>query len=286
MNRIWIALIASLVIAGCSNATTSSVNAPALYTGDNPDAGTPANFACNGMFVDSNQGPAMDTVVNGKIQDFQDSYPVANAVVSIYLTTDQVLAKMPVAHSMPSAMDGTYSITVPKGTPYRVIRGVEGGYAINNGTMSSTVASYEFGINWDDIKPVSVKEATRQAIPGLVSVEVLPGTGIVAGAVHDCMDKETKGALVKVTSSTYDSAAMNLVFYFISQSGSTLPTRTQKWTREGAAFAALNVGPAPGAATVEAQGIIGSGGMQKIASASIPIIADSVTIVHLTPLAK
>jgi hypothetical protein len=179
--------------------------------------------------------------------------------------------------------DGTYSMVVPAGTDYRVIRAVGVGMAMSNGSSSATIKTYEFGIKYDDTSPVSVKESTKEAITGLVSVVFMPGYGVVAGAVHDCDDKEVGGARVQVTTMGYDSTAQDLLFYFVNVSGSTLPTRKQKWTGEGGAFASLNV-PAPGTAQITANGIIGSGNLQMIGQAQIPIIADAITIVHMVPL--
>jgi hypothetical protein len=292
MNRsLAISFTTIALLSGCNSTTTMNnvpANLPPLALATDVDGGTAANFACNGSFKDSKAGPAADTMVTGLIKDFQDSWPVVGATVAIYTSADQVLANMPLATSSVSDMNGNYTIKVPAGAPYRVIRGVQGGGAVSNGNNSPTVPAFEFGVPFDDKSPVSVKQGTKEAIPGLVSVVVQDGTGIVAGAVHDCDDKETSRALVKVTSSNYDSSAPppnNLMFYFVKVSGATIPTRTQKWTGEGGAFAALNVTPAPGVATIEATGIISSGGPQTIARAMIPIIANSVTIVHLLPLA-
>lgn len=290
MKTIGLLVAAAGFAVGCTDNGTTTPGAadmamkppPPLYLGDAPDAGMPANFACLGSFKDTAMGPTMNTTITGIIKDFQDDNPVKDAIVTLYTTAQQVIDNKPIATAMASDAMGGYTIVVPAGTPYRLIRGVVGGSAISSGgTLVKTIPAYEFDINYNDVKPIAVKLSTKQAIPSLVSVTQMDGLGILAGATHDCDDKETGGGQIGVTATGYDPTGQ--IYYFVKVAGSTIPTRNQHWTAEGGAFAALNV--PPGIAAVEATGIVTSGAQKTISKASIPVIKDAVTIIHLLPLA-
>lgn len=241
-----------------------------------------ADFSCNGHYTDPTEAAPEDATETGLIKDFQDSNKVVGAVVKIYLTTQDVLDDKPATQSEPSDENGNYTVDIPKGAT-RIIRGVVGGKAVSSATMSDTIPSYEFGVPWNDPAPVSVTVKTKQAIPGLVSVAQQDGLGILAGGVHDCNDKETGGGQATVTVEGKDYDGGPNIFYFKYIGGDPLPVRTQKWTEAGGVFAALNVPPGTGHATVK--GIIGSGDLQVIGDDAIPVIADAVTIIHMMPLA-
>src|SRR5579871_3320447 len=169
--------------AGCGNGTPTPMpdmkpaqTAPALYVGANPDAGMPADESCLGSRMDP-AAPTMDTMLAGTIKDFQDSNPVAGAVVSVYTDPSQMVNNMPVAQSAPSGMDGSYTITVPKGY-YRVIFGNSGGMAISNGAMTGTIPAFEYQVAYNVKDRVAVKTSTRDVIPSLVGITPDPTLGV------------------------------------------------------------------------------------------------------------
>jgi len=289
-----LALFAALGAVGCGDSPSQMADMaippdmamtppPPLYLQDSTGAQKPADYSCLGTRTDP-AAPTADYVLTGKVADFQDNDPVAGAVVSVYLDAQSVAMNQPAAQSMPSAMDGTYTLTVPKGQ-YRVIFGTRGGKAISSGgTAKDTIDTFEFGRAYKDAGRTAVKVTTRDAIPGLVSVVPDVTLGVIAGSVRDCAGKEVGGAKVAITgtSAMYDAAS--LTFYFTDVGGATLPTRKLKWT-DGAngVFAALNV--PPGSATVTAIGIVGSGDLKTLGAQSINVPSGAVTIVEVLPTA-
>jgi hypothetical protein len=286
MTRIVSLAYFLVAVAGCGGGTPMSMPdmkmapmPPALYIGDTAP-GTPADESCVGHFMDP-AAPTTDTVVMGTIKDFQDMNLVMGAVVSVYLTPADVMSKTAIAMSTPSDANGKYMLTVPKGH-FRVIMGNTGGKAISNGNPVDTIDTYEFNVRYDYATATAVKTSTRDAIPGLVSVDPDPALGVLAGTVRDCNGKEMGGAIVDVsnTSAMYDSS--QFIFYFQSVSGTTLPTRTLKWTSGSVGvFAALNV--PTGTATLNANGIIGSGSLMKLGSETVPVLPGSITIADILP---
>jgi hypothetical protein len=283
MSRIAFALFAAISTVGtlgCSSKPAGLPGQPNLFVGDAPDGGVAADYSCNGKRVDP-AAPTTDTVVTGTIKDFQDDNLVSGAVISVYATADQVLAKMPIATSMPSDAMGNYTVTVPKGY-YRVIFGNTGGKALSNGNPVDTIDTYEFNRKYDDKGRTAVKVSTREAIPGLVSVIPDTSLGVLAGAVRDCNEKEVGGARVTISDTSGPYMGDMLTFYFKKISGSTLPTRTQKWTDGNGAFAALNVPVGKG--TVSAKGIITTAdGEVDLGSGTVPVLAGSITLFEVLP---
>lgn len=258
-----------------------AITLPPLFSADKPME--MASMACNGKFADPLVAAAMDTEVTGVVKDFQDDNLVSGAIVTLYATPDQVTNKTPIATSMPSAMDGTFKITVPKGSA-RVIRGVAGGSAISSGIMKPTIPAFEFGIRWDDKSPIAVKVATREALSGLISVTQMDGLGVVAGATHDCEDKTMGGANVTVFGGDGKTVVGQGPYYFVDAAGSTVPSRNAKYTGEGGVFASFNI--PVGTAAISAVGVIGAGASVPVSKATVPVIADAITIIHLLPLAQ
>ncbi len=304
-----------------------------LYNNEDevPMMDKPAKYECVGKFKDKDiADPGNPDVVvtmdngkptitlKGKIRDFQDDQPVWNADIKIFLSADDVLA--PAAEKkwiaslkeqqlkadpnidpklLGTAMDGTYTITytLPNVTTTRIIIHNIDGRALDNGTKFETIPTYEFFRLWNERNPVAIKLATKQAIPGLVSVTQRDGLGVLAGGIRDCEDNNVGGATVQVTGGNYpgdpmaascadgkpyDGTKQNQIFYFAKVGGSTLPTRVRKWTSGNGAVAALNVPPGKGKITVK--GILTAGGMlTELNSAEVPVIADAVTIVDLPP---
>ena len=233
-------------------------------------------------------GPMMETEIEGKIQDFQDDNLVRRAKIKLYKNADDALAGKPVAMAE-SDKDGKYKIKIPAGMPARVVWSNEGGKAVKDGNEVDTIPTYEFNYKWDDKERIAVKVSTREAIPGLVSVIPDEKLAVLAGGVRTCSGKDVGGARVKLTDvgktpEGKDYDADGLTFYFVEVSGSTLPTRTQKWTSGNGAFAALNV-PAPGKGKVTVYGVIGdpASAPLKIAEGSVPVLPGAITILEMFP---
>ena len=252
---------------------------PAPYVGASM---TPAALDCIGSRMDP-AAPSQDTVVSGVIKDFQNSYPVKGATVSVYFDASQVVAKQPVASSTSSDEMGNFTITVPKGH-YRVIWGNTGGKAItSSGSMQDTIDAYEFGVAFDDKQRAAVTTSTRDAIPGLVNVIPDPSLGVLAGSVRDCTKATVGGAVVEVTMTSAAWDAASLTFYFKNIGGQTLPLLSQHWTSDVGLFAALNV--PPGTATETAQVEL-NGKLTTVGTNSIPVIAGAITIADILPASK
>ena len=279
MKRAW--GIALLVI-GCGGSGGGNSNPlkdqPAAFVqSDTQDPNTimPADLSCLGSFMDP-AGPTAPTPVDMTVQDFEKKTPVAGATVEVYTSLDEFNAGHVAATAGPTAADGKVTLMMPAGF-YRVI-------FRTTADPQKTIETVEFGRSWNDPLRVSVSQATKGEIPGLVSVVPDDTKGVVAGDLRDCNNKPVGGALFDVSSTggPFDSSANT--FYFVDiDASTTVPVRSQKWTSGDGVFAALNV--PPGDATLTVSGLLQKGGMlSKLSTAVAPVHANSITVVQLAPL--
>jgi hypothetical protein len=277
MKKLW---LGAMLAIGCGGSSGNSAlkNQPAAFVQSNTqDESTimPANLSCLGSFMDPH-GPPAPTAVTMTVKDFEKSTPVTGATVEAYSSLADFDNMMPAAMAGPTAADGMITIMMPANA-YRVIFRV-------TADPATTIETVEFNRVWNDPSRVSVSQATKGEIPGLVSVVPDDTKGVVAGDLRDCDNQKVGGALFDVSSSggSFDAAA--LTFYFLDiDSMTTVPARSQKWTSGDGVFATLNV--PPGDATLTASGLLKVGGaLTKLGTGVAPVRANSVTVVQLAML--
>ena len=278
MKTAW---LCSLALVGCGGSGSSTLKgwqparAGAVRYAQDPSTIAPANLTCLGSFMDP-AGPTAATAVTMLVKDFEKSTPVAGATVEAYTSLANFNAMTPAATAGPTGMDGMLTIMMPAGS-YRIIFRV-------TGDPATTIETVEFNRAWNDPARVSVSQATKGEIPGLVSVIPVDTDGVVAGDLRDCDGKKVGGALfdVKASGGAFDASA--LTFYFVDiDAMTTVPARSQKWTSGDGVFATLNV--PPGDVTLTVSGLLTTGGaLTKLGTGLAPVRANSITVVQLAPL--
>jgi hypothetical protein len=211
------------------------------------------------------------------VKDFEKSTPVAGATVEVYTSLADFNAKNVAAMAGPTGVDGKITLMMPANV-YRVI-------FRTTADPAKTIETVEFNRAWNDPARVSVSQATKGEIPGLVSVIPDDTKGVVAGDLRDCANKPIGGALFDVSSSggSFDAAANTFYFLDIDKS-TTVPARSQKWTSGDGVFATLNV--PPGDATLTVKGILQTGdkSLTRLGMAVAPVHAGAITVVQLSLL--
>jgi hypothetical protein len=271
------------LVAGCGGDNTMMMMMaitppPAFVQSDTQDPSTkmPADLSCLGTFMDP-AGPTAVTPVDMIVKDFEKSTPVAGATVEVYTSLCAFNAKQVAATAGPTAADGKVTLMMPAGF-YRVI-------FRTTADPLKTIETVEFNRKWNDSGRVSVSQATKGEIPGLVSVIPDDTKGVVAGDLRDCNDKPIGGAVVDVSSSGGSFDAKANTFYFIDiDKSTTVPARSQKSTSADGVFAALNV--PPGDVTLTVTGVLNATDtkLTKLGTATAPVRAGSITVVQLAPL--
>jgi hypothetical protein len=273
----WLAI--ALWASGCGGSGKPAVkDQPAVFVQSNTqDASTitAADFSCLGTFKDP-AAPAAVTPVMMTVADFEKSTPVSGATVQVFTSLADFNAMNVATSAGPSGADGVVTVMMPAGA-YRVIFRV-------TADPQLTIETVEFNRVWNDPKRISVSQATKGEIPGLVSVVPDDTKGVVAGDLRDCNGNKVGGALfdVAVSGGAYDSAANT--FYFVDfNATTTVPQLAQKWTSGDGVFASLNV--PTGDATLTVTGLLTAGGAStRLGTGVAPVRANSVTVVQLAPL--
>ncbi|MBS1121542.1 MAG: hypothetical protein H6Q90_3770 [Deltaproteobacteria bacterium] len=244
-------------------------------------------------------GPADLTCLNTATADVATTVEVtASTTVHDFQTTSPVPGAMVVAFpgSMISApfgaavvADGTskVSITIPVGTKrfgYKITDPSSMDTLLLNQTVMPDVALQDV----DVLKPVS--KTTAQTLPALLGVSRTAGTGVLAGAMRDCQNREISNAIATVSST---SAAVTPLegadsYYFAPAVG--LPVRhTQKSaSSEDGLFLVLEL-PATASAFVQVWGYrddaaLAADNLELIAELATPVIGDTVITGSYEPL--
>src|SRR5579859_3285474 len=163
MTRAWMLLL----FAACDNSPQMMMMTvtppPAFIQSNTQDPSTimPADLSCLGHFMDP-AGPTAPTAVMMTVKDFEKSTPVAGATVEVYTSLADFNAKNVAAMAGPTGADGVVTLMMPANF-YRVIFRI-------TADPAKTIETVEFNRVWNDPGRVSVSQATKGEIPGLVSV--------------------------------------------------------------------------------------------------------------------
>jgi len=170
-------------------------------------------------------------VVNTTIRDFQSDNLVPGASISVFNNQDDANPFTTVT------ADGNADVTftLPMGTKrfgYKMVDSTSLDTLLLNQVVKPDIATQDVS----DIK--SVSKSTAQTLPALIGISRTQGTGVLAGAMRDCQDREVSNfiATVSTTSGAVNHVAgpcgdgeqcISDTYYFSSSVG--LPVRhTQK----------------------------------------------------------
>jgi hypothetical protein len=177
----------------------------------------PADFECLGT-------PAADpptTVaveLSTVVRDFQSDNLVPNTNIVVFRDQDQSM----VLDTQMADGDAAVTFTLPVGTQ-------RFGFKMTSDSALDTLLLNQ-KVNPDDAAQTlgsikSVSKTTAQTLPALIGVSRTAGTGVLAGAMRDCQDREVSNfiATVSTTPGTVTHAAGTDTYYFSESVG--LPVR-------------------------------------------------------------
>ena len=254
---------------------------------DNWEELGPADLSCLGTPPND---PATTVTVNlmTEVRDFQSDNLVPGATVVAFRgqnTTD-------VFDTKTADQTGKVTITIPTGV-------TRFGYKMTHDSAMDTLLlnqKVEPGNPTQSEGSIrSVSKTTAQTLPALIGVSREPGTGVLAGAIRDCQDREISNfiATVSTTSSKGTNApptfAMGADTYYFSPTVG-LPVRhsQQKHGSKNGLFMVIEIQPAP-TAYVQVWGYktaadVASDTKTLIAELQTNVIADTVITGAYEPL--
>lgn len=260
----------------------------------------PADYSCT-----SASDPALtfdqDTEITGIVEDFEEHFPVEGIEVTVYATRADMLADVAFDVSAPSGSNGSYSVTVPANTQrvhYKMIDPTGASY-FDTMELEDPVAGMGPGTPTTTGKDrAAISLATVDTVQLTLGMSRIPGRGIIAGTVYDCLREHVAEAGMRVYDAPASDPNRRLIslwsndnpdrnsFYF--RDG--MPSRLQSFTELGGQVLAANlVTGSP--VTLEIWGRIEAGQSPEdctagclIATQEVPVIADTVVITDLNPL--
>ena len=246
---------------------------------DNWEEIGPADLGCLGTPAND---PATTVAVSlkTKVEDFQSENLVPGTTVVVFRgqnTTDVLDTK---------TADGNaeVTVTIPVGvTRFGYKMSSESALdtlLLNQKVQPSTPMQTEGSIR-------SVSKTTAQTLPALIGVSRTPGTGVLAGAIRDCQDREISNfiATVSTTSSRGTNAAPTIAagsdtYYFSPTVGLPVRHSQQKHGSKNGLFMIIELQPAP-TAYVQVWGYKNAADMASdtktlIAELQTNVVADTV----------
>ena len=136
----------------------------------------------------------------------------------------------------------------------------------------------------------SVSKTTAQTLPALIGVSRTPGTGVLAGAIRDCQDREISNfiATVSTTKGTATFAAGADTYYFSPTVGLPVRHSQQKHGSKNGLFMVIELQPSP---TVyvqmwgyETDADLAANNLKLIAELQTNVVADTVITGSYEPL--
>lgn len=243
---------------------------PAYVDEDLDDAvpAAPANLAC--LHDNPPPVPTGDTVsVQFYAEDFENEDRIEGATVEVYLGNriegdpDFVLG--------PTDAEGlTDAVDVPAQTMVAT-------RILEIPQVARTTVQFDVltPTSDDDVRALVVADSTYRVVPAAVAVTIEAGKGIVAGRFSDCDDAPVAGLIATVEGQEAD------IRYFVEE----FPAREPDVTTEDGLYVAINV--EPGDHQIVLRGRIEAGGdLVELGRREVQVIADSINVLDLTPLAE
>jgi hypothetical protein len=244
--------------------------APVPFYDDLEDStpAVPADFSClhDNAFPEP---PGGDVLVHFYAEDFEEQDRVEGVTIDVFLS-NRIEGDPDLTLGPTDAQGLTEEVSVPAGT--RV--------AVRTQPVPDQVRlTVQFDVVTPtapgDVRALSVSDQTYRVVPASVGVHVDPGKGIVAGQFKDCADHEVAGLIASVEGQEPD------IRYFVDR----LPAREPAVTTEDGLYVAINVDP--GDHDLQLHGRLQEGGdLEVVGQREVQVIADSIDIVDLAPLAE
>jgi hypothetical protein len=268
------------------NRPTKSLKANMELSEDNWMEIGPADLACLGM-PSADPPTTVAVTLSTVIRDFQSDNLVPNATITAFQNQDTANP----FDTTTADGNAALSIDIPIGTKRFGYRMVDDSsldtLLLNQKVLPDMPAQTEGSIR-------SVSKSTAQTLPALIGISRTQGTGVLAGALRDCQDREISNFIATVTVNAARTPAEiqhvpgSDTYYFSSSVG--LPVRhTQKpMGSEDGLFMVVELQPSA-TAFVQMWGYItdadlANDNLTLIAELQTQVIADTVITGSYEPL--
>jgi len=252
----------------------------------------------------SDMATTLEVTLNLSVSDFQSDQAVPNAMVKAFANQD---ANNPFAMGTVT-VDGMAQgqIKIPMGTK-RFGYKMESANALPTFLLNQKLDSATEAIQPVNTPPCmdgtnvvtcrediqSVSNATAATLPALIGQTRIVGTGVVAGALRDCMKHEISGFVATMSSTPTTATPMTgaEAYYFDPSVGLPVNHRRAQFSSNDGLFMIIQVPTATPMGYVQMWGYPtaadmagGMTGLKLIAELQVPILADTVITGSYEPL--
>ena len=228
---------------------------------------------------------SVEITLTGVINKIDDpNAEVKDVIVSVFEGTDYMNPLD--TTDAPTALDGAFTLTLPAGH-------TRWGFKVTGAPIMDTwlLNQYFEPATASQSRNIGVATtAIAAALPALVDLDRIPGSGVLAGAVRDCQQREVSHAVatVSATSGTADHLE-NADSYYV-QTAVGLPVRHDALlhTDTVGEFAVFNL-PVTATAYIQVWGFVDAadladGEMTLLAELPSPVVGDTVITGSVDPL--
>ena len=251
----------------------------------NDESAGPADWSC--LYTPTDDvANSVDITLTGTVLNFTDSEDeVKEATVEVFEGTDY---QNPLDTNGPTGIDGAYTLTLPTGNTRLGFKMVAADYMdtfLLNQYFDPTTAAQS-----QDISMISIGTAT--ALPALIGLQRTSGTGVLAGAMRDCQDREVAGAIATVSSVQGEAVHLDGAVTYYLDAGTSFPVRHEQQpnTDTTGLFAVFEL-PVTGTSYVQVWGFaeeadvaMGEAGLTLLAELESPVVAETVITGSIEPL--
>ena len=229
----------------------------------------------------------VEVTLNTSVKDFQSGNAVPGAMVTVFHNQDY----MSPFDTKTADTNAAISFTIPANTKrfgYRMTSDSALPTFLLNQTLSSPSTTPQ---SVGEIQ--SVSKATAATLPALIGQTRTPGTGVVAGALRDCQEREISGFIATMSSAKATATTIpgSDAYYFSAEVGLPVHHNRQQFGSADGLFMIIEIPAGTPTGYVQMWGFptdadmaMGKAGLKLIAELQVPVLADTVITGSYEPL--
>jgi hypothetical protein len=293
-TRLVLASLCALALAACGgesappceslgdeNPGFTTPCAVTTFAEDETDSGQPADWSCLGTPTDDTP-TTVEITLTGVLRDFQSDDPINGASVEVFPGIDY---QNVLDTDGPTDNTGAYTLTLEAGHERY-------GFKVTDPEYEPTFLlnqNFEPGTAAQSLDVAGISTGIALALPAIIGLTRTEGTGILAGAMRDCQEREVVNAVATVSSTrgSPDHLAGALTYYL--DAGAGLPVRNEELihTDTNGIFAIFEI-PVTATAYIQVWGFVddadlADGDMTLLAELPAPVVADTVITGSIEP---
>lgn len=268
---------------GDTNPGFSTPCAATTYAENDVDSGEAADWSCLGTPTDDTP-TTVEITLTGVLNDFQNNDNEINmATVEVFPGIDHTDVLDTFG---PTDNTGAYSLTLPAGE-------TRFGFKLTAEDYEPTFLlnqNFEPGTAAQTLNISGISTGIATALPAIIGLVRTDGTGILAGAIRDCQEREVVNAVATVSTTRGSVTHLEGALTYYLDAGAGLPVRNEELihTDGNGIFAVFEL-PETSSAYIQVWGFVddadlADGEMTLLAELEAPVVSDTVITGSIEPL--